>query len=526
MLGIAKRLCLCAVALVAIGKGQPDVLTWHNDNARTGQNLQETVLSPATVHSREFGRLATLKVDGKVDAQPLYVHAVSIPGQGVHNVLYVATEHGSLYAFDADGFAQLLHLSLIPAGENPSDDHGCGQVTPDIGITATPAIDLHAGPAGTLYAVAMSKDSAQRYHQRLHALDLPTLTERPGSPVEIQAAAAGQGAENTFNPGVHVERPGLLIANGLVYTSWGSHCDGGSYAGWVVSYNQNTLAQAGVLNLVPNGNDAGVWSAGAGPAAAPDGSVYLMTGNGTFDPALTASGFPAKNNFGNAVVKLSAVGVISVTDYFTMVNSVAESNADEDLGSAGLMLLPPLDNGKGGVVSLVVGAGKDKNIYVLDQSNLGKFNPNMDAVYQLLSDALPGGTWSSPAWFNGRLYYGGVGDSLKAFLFAAGRFTLDTHSAHTFPFPGVTPSVSANGASNGIVWVAENQTTAVLHAYDASNLANELYNSNQAPNGEDHFGAGNKFIVPTIANGKVYVGTTNGVGVLGLRRPRRLRPRE
>ncbi len=189
------------------------------------------------------------------------------------------------------------------------------------------------------------------------------------------------------------------------------------------------------------------------------------------------------------------------------------------------MLLPPLDNGRGGApVSLVVGAGKDGNIYILDRSNLGKFDPNMDSIYQLLSKVLPGGTWSSPAWFNGRLYYGGVGDTLKAFAFTGGLFSLSAHSTTTFPFPGTTPSISANGARNGIVWALENQSTAVLHAYDASNVAIELYNSNQE-GARDHFGAGNKFIVPTIANGKVYVGTTNGVGVFGLLpRPRPIPP--
>ncbi|HTX36825.1 MAG TPA: hypothetical protein VME43_17470, partial [Bryobacteraceae bacterium] len=225
----------------AILSAQVNVLTWHNDNARTGQNLHETILTPANVNPQTFGLLAVLNVDGKVDAQPLYVQNVTIPGSGVHNVLYVATENDSLYAFDADTFAQLRQVSLLGANETPSDDHGCSQVTPEIGITATPAIDLEAGSAGMLYAISQSKDSSQHYHQRLHALDLPTLTEQLGGPVEIQATFPGSGAENTFDPSVHVERPGLLIANGMVYTTWGSHCDDGSYAGWVLTYNETTL---------------------------------------------------------------------------------------------------------------------------------------------------------------------------------------------------------------------------------------------------------------------------------------------
>ena len=509
-------LCL-GLAFAAAARGQVNVLTWHNDSARTGQNLQETILTPSNVNSRSFGRLATLSVDGKVDAQPLYVEGVAVPGQGIRNILYVATEHGSLYAFDADNFTLLRQVSLLGASETPSDDHACGQVTPEIGITGTPAIDLKAGAAGILYLVAMSKDASQRYHQRLHALDLPTLSEQLGGPVEIQATFPGHGAENAFNPAVHVARPGLLIANGLVYTSWGSHCDAGSYAGWVLSYDEATLQQVGVVNLVPNGSEGGIWASGSGPAADSVGNLYLLTGNGTFDVTLNSSGFPSKSDYGNAFVKLGGAAQPAVTDYFTMPNTTTESATDTDLGSGGLMLLPPLDNGQGGQVSLVVGAGKDGNIYVLDQGNLGKFNPGMDVIYQLMTNALPGGAWSSPAWFNGALYYGGVGDTIKAFSFANGAFTLASYSAHAFPYPGATPSISANGTANAIVWAVENETTAVLHAYDARSVATELYNSSQASGGRDNFGAGNKFIVPTIANGKVYVGTTSGVGVFGLR---------
>ncbi|HXS98725.1 MAG TPA: hypothetical protein VN736_29215 [Candidatus Limnocylindrales bacterium] len=515
------RVAVLGVACVLAAWGQADILTWHNDNARTGANLNERILNPGNVKETRFGLVAVLAVDGKVDAQPLYVSAVNIPGDGIHNILYVATEHGSLYAFDADTFAKLRQVSLLPPGEVPSDDHGCEQVTPEIGITATPAIDRSVGPAGTIYAIAQSRDGSRKYHHRLHALDLATLSEQFGGPVEIAAAYPGKGAENTFDSSVHTARPGLLIANGVVYTTWGSHCDGGAYAGWVLSYDEKTLAQRGVLNLAPNGNDGGIWASGAGPAADANGNVYLLTGNGTFDVALTASGFPSKGDFGNAFVKVSTAdsGSLAVADYFTMVNTVSESNGDVDLGSGGLMLTPPLDNGSGQMVSLTIGAGKDRNIYVLDQANMGKFNPGMDAIYQLLPNALPSGAWSSPAWFNGQMYYGGVGDSLRAFAFRGGAFSAAARSATTFPYPGATPAISANGAKDGIVWAVENSGTAVLHAYLASNVATELYNSDQAPGGRDHFGVGNKFIVPAIANGKVFVGTTNSVGVFGLLGP-------
>ncbi len=473
------------------------------------------MLTPANVNSASFGRLATISVDGKVDAQPLYVPALTIPGQGVHNVLYVATENDSLYAFDADTFTQLLHVALLNTNEVPSDDHGCSQVTPTIGITATPVIDLHSGPHGTIYVISMSKDQSSAYHHRLHALDLVSFAEEFSGPVEIQATFPGNGVERTFNPAVHKERPGLLLLNGVVYTTWGSHCDAGSYAGWVLSYNESTLAQVGVLSLEPNGNDGGIWAAGSGPAADTTGNVFLLTGNGTFDTTLTANGFPSQGDYGNAFVKIPTSGSLAVSDYFTMSNTVSESGGDTDLGSGGLMLLPALTDSHGNSVSLAVGAGKDTNIYVVNQASMGKFSPTADGIYQQLSGALPGGAWSSPAWFNGTLYYGGVGDSLKAFTFGGGSFTLSSRSSHTFGYPGTNPSISANGTTNGIVWAVENSSPAVLHAFNASNVAVELYNSNQATGGRDQFGSGNKFIVPTIANGKVYVGTTNGVGVFG-----------
>src|ERR1700722_13973229 len=515
--GIRLTALLTVLLSVSVLWGQPNVLTWHNDSGRTGQNLQETFLTPANVNSTTFGRLATLTVDGKVDAQPLYVPGLSIPNQGVHNVLYVATEHGSLYAFDADTFVQLMKVSLLAVNET-SASVSCTQVTPEIGITGTPAIDLQAGPHGMIFVVTQSQDASKNFHHRLHALDLPTLTEQLGGPVNIAATYPGSGAENTFNSTEHVARPALLILNGVVFTSWGSHCDSGNYAGWILSYNETTLSQVGVLNVVPNGSEGGIWSAGSGPAADANGNIYALIGNGTFDTTLNTSGFPTKGDYGNSMVKVSASGALSVVDYFTMSNTVSESNGDTDFGSAGLMLLPPLDNGKGtGTnVSLAVGAGKDSNIYVVDQTNLGKFNTNADSIYQQLSGALPGGTWSSPAWFNGNLYYAAQGDNLRQFAFTKGAFSLAAKSVGTFPFPGSTPSISANGSSNGIVWAMQNSNPAILHAYSAANFPTELYNTSQAPNNRDQFGVGNKYIVPTVVNGKVYVGTTTGVGVFGL----------
>ena len=510
------------------------VLTWHNDNARTGQNLDETALRPDNVNPKDFGKLFVIPVDGKVDAQPLYVPALAIAG-GFHNVLYVETEHDSAYAFDADNGAVLWHVSLLAAGESTSDNRNCGQVDPEIGITATPVIDPQSAPHGAIYMAAMSKDSSGNYHQRLHALDLATGAEQFGGPIEVQATYPGTGAASnagtmTFDPKQYKERAALVLVNGVIYTSWASHCDIAPYTAWVIGYDEKTLARTSVLNLTPNGSDGSIWASGAGPAVDANGSLYFLMANGTFDTTLNSGGFPTKGDYGNAFMKLSTAGnSLAVADYFAMSNTVAESNVDEDLGSGGAIVLPPFTNGQGATINLAVGAGKDASVYVVDTQNMGKFSPGQNRVYQEIKGAV-GQVFSSPAWFNGVLYYAGVGDQLKAFPLINGSFTPvpSSQSAQAFPYPGATPSISANGSSNGIAWVAENGNPAVLHAYDAADLGKELYNSNMAANGRDQFGTGNKYIVPTVANGKVYVGTTNGVGVFGLFRsaigPRRRRP--
>jgi S-layer homology domain len=504
--------------------GQVSVLTWHNDPARTGQNLAETILTPLNVgNTAVFGKLFVIPVVGKVDAQPLYVPALAIPSQGTHNVLYVVTEHDLAYAFDADTGAQLWQVTVTQSGETPSDDRGCGQVTPEIGVTATPVIDLQSGPHGTIYLIAMSKDSSGNYYQRLHALDLTTGSEEFGGPKLIAATWPGTGDEGsggtlTFDPKQHKERAALLLANGVVYTSWSSHCDFTPYTSWVMGYSESTLAQVGVMNLTPNGAEGGLWGAGSGPASDANGSIYVMLGNGTFETTLDGNGFPSDSDYGNAFVRLQPQnGSLSVADYFAMYNTASESAGDVDLGSGGLLLMPPVTDAQGHSRNLLVGAGKDAHIYVLDRDNMGKFNANLNMIFQDLTGAVAG-VWSSPAWFNGTLYYGAVGDYVKAFPFTGGSFPVSpaSHSPTTFGYPGATPSISANGTANAIVWAAENTDPATLHAYDATNVSTELYNSNRASGGRDHFGTGNKFIVPTIANGKVYVGTTAGVGVFGL----------
>jgi hypothetical protein len=507
------------------------VLTWHNDIARTGQNLNETTLTTANVNSATFGKIGTLTVQGNVDAEPLYVSNLTI-GATAHNVVFVVTEQDMAYAFDASSLSQLWAVSVLESGETPSDQvNGCGQVAPVIGVTSTPVIDPNAGAHGTIFLVAMSKDGSGNYHQRLHALDLTTGAEQTGSPATIQATFPGTGANSSngqvvFDPKQYKERASLLALSGVIYTSWASHCDDAPFTGWVIGYSETTMQQARVLNITPNGSDGAIWMSGAGLNADSSGNIYFLDANGTFDDTLDANGLPVSSDYGNAFIKVSTSGnTLAVTDYFTMSNTDSESDDDVDLGSGGAVLLPDLQDAQGTTWHLAVGAGKDHNIYVVNRDMMGKFNAQNDnSLYQQINDALPGGIWAAPAYFNNTVYYGDVGGTLKAFPIANALLaaTPSSRSAITFGYPGTDPSVSANGTAspvtNGIVWAIENGGIGVLHAYDATNLANELYNSNQAAAGRDQFPTdGNvKFVTPMIANGRVFVGTPNAVVVFGL----------
>ncbi len=296
--------------LVGAAPAFKGVLTYHNDNMRTGRNLSETLLTLKNVNSKTFGKLFVISTDGLVDAQPLYAPDVSVPGNGAHNVLFVATEHGTVYGFDADSGSTLWKVTTLAAGETSSDNRGCGQVTPEIGVTSTPVIDLTAGTHGTIYVVAMSKDSSSNYHQRLHALDITSGAEEFGGPVEIAAQYPGTGDNSEggyaiFDPKQYKERAGLLLLNHIVYTSWASHCDFRPYTGWIIGYNETTLAQQSVLNVTPNGREGAIWAAGAGPAADQNGFIYFLDANGTFDTTLDANGLPANGDYGNAIMKLS-----------------------------------------------------------------------------------------------------------------------------------------------------------------------------------------------------------------------------
>ncbi len=511
-----------------------DVTTYHNDVARTGQNLAEATLTPANVSATTFGLLRTMPVDGKIDAQPLVLSDLSgfaVGGTSVpHNAVYVATEHDSVYAFDADTGTLLWQVSLLGAGESSSDNLGCSQITPEIGVTATPVIDR---AAGMIFVVAMSKDGSNYIH-RLHALSLTTGAEAANSPVLIAASLTATGAPGTvggqiiFNAIQYAERSALLLANGTIYTSWTSHCDVQPYTGWVIAYNEDTLARTAVFNDEPSANNGGnqgqasFWSAGSGPSADAAGNIYVMSANGSFDTTLTASGFPIGSDYGNAIIKLAppSGNTLAVLDYFTMFNTVSESAADQDLASGGLMLLPDQIDSSGTTQHLAVGAGKDNNIYVVSRDSLGKFNPADNSnAYQFVANAFPGsglapcgggtGVWGAPVYFNGVVFYDSTNDAIRAFPVTYAKFAAQSsmQTAAAFCYSSPPLSISANGTSNAILWAVENSTSqAVLHAFDATYLSIELYNSAQAGS-RDQFGPGSKWTPPTIADGLVFVAT-------------------
>lgn len=507
------------IALATLAHSQ-DVLTYHNNNNRTGLNNKETTLTPSNVNSSTFGKLFVVPADGLVDAEPLYISAVTISGVQ-HNLLVVVSEHGTVYAYDADNGASLWHISTLKSGETTSDDRGCSQVTPEIGITSTPVVVRPKTGNPVIYVVAMSKDGSGNYHQRLHALDATSGAELHSGPIDIAAKYPGTGDNSSggfviFDPSQYKERAGLLLIGSTVYLAWASHCDIRPYTGWIIGYNINTLAQTTVLNVTPNANEGAIWGAGAGMAADGSGNIILLDANGVFDSTLNSSGFPAQGDYGNAFMRVTTNGGLAVADYFEMDNESQENGSDIDLGSGGTLLVNVKDSA-GKLWELAVGAGKDNNLYVVDRTNMGKFNSSSNSIYQELSGGLPGGIYSMPAAFNNRIYYGPVGSPILAFQFKNARLLTSpvAQTANSFGYPGATPSISANSGQNAIVWAAENSNPAVLHAYNAATLQ-EIYNTNQAANRRDQFGNGNKFITPMIANGKVYVGTTNGVGAFGL----------
>ena len=504
--------------------GFAGVFTQHNDIGRTGQNLSETALTPALVGTPgKFGKKFVQAADGFIYAQPLYVPNVAISGKGTHNVVFVATENDSVYAFDADAsMAALWHANLldtahgagsgaapVTSGSGGGVDVDCHDLIPMLGVTSTPVIDPSTG---TMYVEAKSKESNAFIH-RLHALDITTGSEKAPGPMVISTTG--------FDALKHNERPGLLLLNGMIYLAYASQCDNTPYHGWIFAYDAATFTQKAAFNESPNGRMGGFWMSGAGIAADSGGNLYIASGNGDFSPTA---------DLGDTILKLSFDGTnLSLSDYFTPFDQNSLDQSDIDLGSGGVLLLP---DQPGGHAHELVQAGKEGTIYVVDRDQMTAGNKhycssncnNTDSqiVEELQSEIDQ--MWSSPAYWNGKVYFWSTNDVLKVFSLNSGQLavppTLSNSSGS--PYPGSTPSISSNGNSGGIVWAIDSNYqdpddplgAAVLHAFDATNITTELYNSSTVLS--DQAGDGVKFTVPTVANGKVYIGTQTELDVYSL----------
>jgi len=517
----ATDLTQSATALVAV-TDFPGTFTYHNDSMRMGQNLQELALNPITTNQTQFGKIFSCVVDGYVYAQPLYVANVPISDRGTHNVVFVATEHDSVFAFDADKTSclQLWMTSFIDPASGIttvlSEDVSSLDIVPEIGITGTPVIDPQTG---SLYVVAKTKENGS-YVQRLHALDMTTGAERFGGPVVIQASVPGTGdgsagGQLTFDPLRQNQRAALLLANGVVYIAFASHSDNDPYHGWVLGYDSATLQQVAVFNATPNGSRGGIWQSGGGLSADSSGNIFVITGNGTFD-ANTGG-----NDFGDSFLKLGTnAGGLTLVDFFTPFNQAFLEAVDFDLGSTSPLLLP--DQLGTAHPHLVLGAGKDGNAYLVDRDNMGQFNSTDNSQIVQTITISPSAVFGVPAFWENNIYFLPMDDVLKAFQLNGGLLspTPTSQASTVFGFPGASPAISANGSTNGIVWVLDNSAfatsdPAVLHAYNATDVSLELYNSTQADS-RDQAGPAVKFTVPTVANGRVYVGGQNQLTVFGL----------
>jgi hypothetical protein len=498
-----------------------NVLTYHNDVARTGLNAEETILTPSNVNSNTFGKIASYPVDGFIYAQPLSLSDVPVPGKGLRDLVYVATEHNSVYAFDANpnpndsvASSPIWQVSFNDPARgittvSDEDVTGLGSIVPEIGITSTPVIDP---VSSTIYVLAKTKEvgtNSVQFVQRLHALDAASGSEKFGGPVTIEATMPGIGdgtdgrGHVAFDPRRHLNRPGLLLQSGVVYACWASHGDTCPYHGWVIGFDALTLGQRSAFATTPNSGLGGIWQSGAAPASDSAGNVYVITGNGAFN--VNTGGV----EYGDTFLKLTPT--LQVADYFAPFNQLELDAKDDDLGSSGAILLPDeVGNGR----QLLVGAGKAGTIYLLDRHSLGGFHATNDSqIVQSLTNAI-GPAFGTPAYFNGTIFYAGANDSLKAFALSNGLISAapQSKSERKLRYPGASPSITAHGTTNGIVWVIERGSEAVLRAFDALDLSRELYNSTQAGS-RDKCAAAVKFSVPAISNGKVFVGTQDHLEV-------------
>ena len=521
------------------------VLTYHNNLSRDGTNIHEFALTTSNVNTATFGKLFSCQADGAIYAQPLWVPNLTVAGAS-HNVIIVATQHESLYAFDADATpcTTLWHVNLVDSAHGGSSGEtsvpsggagalvgsGYGDISPEVGITGTPVIDP---TSNTIYVVSKSVNASTQFFQRLHAIDLTTGAERVAphsidSSISVPGTGAGSIAGRVaFDPRNESQRAGLVLSNGVVYVAWASHEDRDPYHGWVMGFNASTLALVanGVFNSTPNQvgtlsySRGGIWMGGGAPAVDAAGNLFFITGNGTFDANTGGS------NYGDSVVRLSTASGLSVADYFTPLDQASLDANDTDFGSGAATIL--VDQPAGPVTHLVIGGGKQGNLFLLNRDSMGKFSSSTNNVMETVN--LGNAIFATPVFWQNNLYLAGVG-TLKQFAFntSTGKFNGApfSQSSTSYRFPGATPSASSNGATNGIIWALDNGLycspqspgcgATVLHAYDATNLATELWNSSQAAANRDLAGHAVKFTVPTVANGKVYVGTRgNDSSVLG-----------
>jgi len=507
------------------------VYSWRNDDRLTGQNSQETTLTPSNVHSTQFGKLFGCPVDGAIFAQPLYVRNVTVPSQGTHNVVYVATEHDSIYAFDADNLCQTLWqislmdpgASTVPAGDLP----GQTDILPEIGITGTPVIDA---ATATLYVVAKTKgiqNGSPVYVQKLHALDLTTGAEKFNGPAAIQATVAGIGGGTlngriSFDSLTANQRAALLLAGGNVYVAFDSYDDTDPFHGWLFAYTAADLqAIPAVFNTTPNGSHGGIGESGAAPSSDANGNIFVATSDGTFDA--NTSG----DDYAETLLKLQvSAGSFSLADTFTPLNQLILNLTHKYFGSSGVLLLPDA-LGYSAHPNLALTANQAGDLYLLDRTNLGGFNSG--GPVQNIS--LAGAIFGTPAFWsaNNNVYVAAAGDNLRALPLSNGLLGSpscsppSSCSPDTFALFGASPVISWDGtnAGSGIVWALDTSgyitsEAAILRAYDASNLSNPLYSSSVAAGDPQAAGLAVKFAVPTVANGRVYVGTQGELSVFGL----------
>jgi hypothetical protein len=513
ILGLAIQIGLLQSATHA------QITTSQYNNQRTGATLSEKVLTPQNVNSQQFGKLGEFKVDGAVYAQPLFLPAVEIPGKGKHDVLFIATEHDSVYAFDAYRTTDppLWQASLLnkQKGEKPVSVRAvaCPFIQPEVGITPTPVIDRKTG---TIYVLARTSVDRQ-YFQHLHALAITTGAEKFGGPKLITASVPGRGdgavsGRVQFDALRENPRASLLLVNGVVYLTWASSCDVDPYHGWVMAYDAATLAQKGILNVTPYGKQGGIWASDTGPAADTEGNIYVPTGNGSFD---AASG---GKDYGDSVLKLTLKNsAIEIADYFTPFDQAKLSDADADLGSSGSLLLP---DQLGAHRHLLLQPTKNSTLYVIDRDQMGKFNANGDAIVQVLRMGGQG-AYGAMAYWNGHLFFATSDDWLRDYTILGGQIKFSKSSNTKFENPGASPTVSANGTQNAIVWAVATKTwdgpdrPAIFYAFDANRIDQPIYSSEQNSS-RDRAATATRFVIPIVVNGHVYFAARGAVEVYGL----------